>query len=129
MKGDDTTEYKYSGFVRMTIPFARLEFMVHPNMAWAERKMEEARLNEIESKSKSSSCFIATQVYGENAEETNLLRRFRDEKLLGTYLGRLLVAVYYRISPSIADFISDKPRLKKTIKRPLDIIVRKLNNK
>ena len=117
----DDIKYKYSGTTRGTISFAGLEFSVHPRMEWAKEKFREAELND--SKTKSEGCFIATQVYGEYAEETNLLRRFRDETLLRTYLGKLLINVYYGISPSISDFIFDKPILKKITRRLLDVFI------
>jgi len=48
-----------------------------------------------------SSCFIATEIYGNNSVEVNLLREFRDHTMLPNRLGEELVAIYYRISPSI----------------------------
>lgn len=53
-------------------------------------------------KSSSSWCFIASQVYGPDAWETNVLRQWRDEKLLPTALGRAFVNFYYKVSPPIA---------------------------
>jgi hypothetical protein len=51
-------------------------------------------------------CFIATAAYGtDNAEEINLLRRFRDVVLLPSGAGAELVALYYEISPPIAEVV------------------------
>lgn len=46
-------------------------------------------------------CFIATEIYGDDAKEVEILRHVRDRDLLPNPLGRSLVALYYRVSPSI----------------------------
>lgn len=57
-------------------------------------------------------CFIATVVYGENAAETQLLRRFRDVCMRPCRTGRWFVKLYYRFSPALARAVADKPRLR-----------------
>lgn len=55
---------------------------------------------------KEQACFIATAAYGMPlSEEITILRQFRDEFLLSSPVGRRFVAVYYRISPPVAEFI------------------------
>jgi hypothetical protein len=46
-------------------------------------------------------CFIASEIYGHDSKEVEILRRVRDRDLLPNPLGRSLVALYYRVSPSI----------------------------
>jgi hypothetical protein len=65
-------------------------------------------------------CFIATAAYGTPmAEEIEILREFRDEYLLTNPAGQGLVDVYYRVSPPIADFITEHPRLKPIVRAGL----------
>ncbi len=55
-----------------------------------------------------SKCFIATAAFGgaRNAP-VDLLRQFRDQVLLESMPGRLLVDAYYAVSPSMADWLID----------------------
>jgi len=64
-------------------------------------------------------CFIATAAYGTpTAEQINVLRDFRDVVLLKSTLGSQFVALYYRLSPPVADFIA-RSDLLRTIVREL----------
>jgi len=65
-------------------------------------------------------CFIATAVYGTPmAEEIQILREFRDEYLLTNPLGQALVRFYYRVSPPMAEFITEYPSLKPIVRAGL----------
>ena len=67
-----------------------------------------------------SLCFIATAAYGTPmAEEIEILRDFRDEYLLTSPVGQALVEFYYRVSPPIADFITEHPSLKPIVRAGL----------
>jgi hypothetical protein len=55
-----------------------------------------------ESSRRPSPCFIATAVFGETAPETQMFRAFRDRHLSTSVCGRLFIALYYSVSPSIA---------------------------
>ncbi len=50
-------------------------------------------------------CFIATAIFGQEAWQTELLRYFRDKNLLSNSIGRFLVKVYYKVSPTLADYL------------------------
>ncbi len=51
-------------------------------------------------------CFIATAAYGSYASPSvKILRKFRDQILLKTSLGRKIVGAYYKFSPAIARVI------------------------
>jgi Leucine-rich repeat (LRR) protein len=65
-------------------------------------------------------CFIATAAYGTPmAEEIEILREFRDEYLLTNPLGQALVDLYYRVSPPMAEFITEHPALKPIVRAGL----------
>ena len=65
-------------------------------------------------------CFIATAAYGTPmAEQIQILREFRDGYLLTNSVGQALVDRYYRISPSIAQFITEHPGLKPIVRAGL----------
>ena len=64
-------------------------------------------------------CFIATAAYGTpTAEEIDVLREFRDKVLLRSTVGAQFVALYYQLSPPVADFIAGSSFLR-TIVREL----------
>ena len=58
---------------------------------------------------KDSRCFIASEVYGPSAPETDELRDVRDRHLVGSPLGRGLVRSYYRLSPPVARWLAGHP--------------------
>lgn len=79
----------------------------------------------------SNDCFIASAIYGIEAEETIMLRHFRDKILLKSYLGYLFCMVYYQISPLIARLLKRSDFLKELsirIMKPILAIVRQIIN-
>ncbi len=72
-----------------------------------------------------SGCFIATACFGSPmAGEVNILRNFRDRYLLSNPLGQVLVSVYYKYSPKVADFIAKHDFLKTVVRMTLYPIVK-----
>lgn len=67
-----------------------------------------------------SRCFIASQVFGLVDPRTERLRRYRDERLLTTAAGRVLVWIYYRISPWVAGRLVGRPRAGRVVGRGLE---------
>ncbi|MFA6074012.1 MAG: CFI-box-CTERM domain-containing protein [Candidatus Woesearchaeota archaeon] len=74
-------------------------------------------------KVKTPGCFIATACYGIDSNQVNILRNWRDNTLLQSQLGNKFVDFYYKISPPMADFIVDKPSLKKIVRCGLNPLV------
>jgi uncharacterized repeat protein (TIGR02543 family) len=65
-------------------------------------------------------CFIATAAYGTpGAEQIDVLREFRDAVLLESAIGSHFVALYYRLSPPLAEVISGNSFLRTMVRECL----------
>jgi parallel beta-helix repeat protein len=66
------------------------------------------------------SCFIATAAYGTpSAEQIDVLREFRDVVLLESTVGSQFVALYYQLSPPVADVIAGDEVLRTLVRELL----------
>jgi len=74
-------------------------------------------------------CFIATTVYGENSEEVDIFRRFRDEVLCTRPWGRKLVAAYYQVGPRGAEVIGRSNAGRRAAKLILSPVARLLRRR
>ena len=84
----------------------------------------------IQSFLNSIGCYIATMAYGSyDAPEVLVLRRFRDEKLSKTFLGRVFIANYYAFSPLLVKFVRKTGIAEKFIRKKLDGFVGRLKAK
>lgn len=69
-------------------------------------------------------CFVATAVYGtDEATQVIELRRFRDQQLMRSQVGRWLVRAYYRCSPSFARWMAAGNRRTRIGQLALDSLV------
>jgi len=74
-------------------------------------------------------CFIATAAYGSYLhKDVRTLRAFRDQWLLTNPPGRAFVALYYRLSPPVADLVSQHDALKLLVRLLLTPVIVILNN-
>lgn len=79
---------------------------------------------------KKEGCYIATAVYGSyDAPQVLTLRRFRDERLKKTALGRLFIRVYYRLSPPAAARLRNARHVNRLVRRCLDRWVQHLEQR
>lgn len=78
---------------------------------------------------KSGGCYVATCVYGSyDCPPVWTLRRFRDNILSNSMLGRLFIKVYYATSPTAVRFFGNKKWFHRLFKAPLDKFVKKLQD-
>jgi len=75
----------------------------------------------------SGGCYVATCVYGSyECPQVWTLRRYRDNTLAETLLGRLFIRTYYAVSPTIVKWFGETAWFKKLWKGKLDRMVAKL---
>jgi len=105
---------------------------IDPNDAGARRGLDMAnrelrKSQQSISNSGSSRCFIATVVYGSyDAHEVLVLKQWRDSSLSNTHIGQRFIRLYYKVSPSIASWISGRSLIKILTKKLLDIFIKTL---
>jgi hypothetical protein len=71
-----------------------------------------------------SGCFIATAAYGSPlASELEVLRAFRDQRMLRNRIGKTMVTTYYTISPPFASLIAGRQTLRRIVRSWIDPMV------
>lgn len=90
---------------------------------------ELAPLEAQQSKSQGA-CYVATAVYGSyDAPEVQVLRRFRDDKLQQSMLGRAFIRGYYKASPPLARRLENATTANRLVRRSLDVLVERLDDR
>lgn len=75
-------------------------------------------------------CYVATAVYGSyDCPEVWTLRRFRDQTLKASRLGRLFIKAYYRTSPALVRQFGGCERICRWCRSRLDSLVRCLQKR
>jgi hypothetical protein len=72
-------------------------------------------------------CFIASELFGPSAWETEALRLCRDRLLRRCAFGRAFIGVYYRYSPRIARWLRRHRRISKLARvllRPVAVVLK-----
>ena len=75
-------------------------------------------------------CYVATCVYGSyDCPQVWTLRRFRDNTLASTTLGRSFIRTYYAISPTVVKWFGETRWFQKFWRIVLDRLVKELNTR
>lgn len=69
-------------------------------------------------------CFVASHVFGSDAEPTHWLRSWRDQVLTPTIAGRAAVRLYYLLSPAIVRLLMLFPRATPPVRAAVAAVVR-----
>lgn len=86
-------------------------------------------INGTQQNKTSKGCYVATCVYGSyDCPPVWTLRRFRDEILSNSFLGRAFIKMYYAISPTAVRLFGKQKWFHKLFKSPLDKLVKKLQD-
>jgi hypothetical protein len=126
-----------SCFGRSSVAISHLEHLKASNRAYwckpCSEAQKAARANQRaqghggrrrEGATTSSPCFVATATYrSHDAPQVVFLRRYRDNVLQRSALGRIAVAAYYCIGPWLAGCIETMPALRPLCRRLLDRLV------
>lgn len=84
--------------------------------------------HKTEAEKKANACYIATMVYGDyNHPKVIALRRFRDDQLQNSKLGRSFISFYYKHSPSWVEKLQNKKTFNFLIKSILDVFIKLYN--
>jgi hypothetical protein len=72
-------------------------------------------------------CYIATMAYGDyDHPQVKILRKFRDERLATSLLGRSFISFYYATSPHLVELLKNQEYINKLIRNLLDRFINKL---
>lgn len=78
--------------------------------------------------SRQDGCYIATMAYGDyDHPQVIKLRKFRDNVLKTTVLGRCFVSFYYKVSPLIVKLLKDRQTINLFIRNRLDALISRLH--
>ncbi len=76
----------------------------------------------------SNGCYISTYCFGDQHQNTKLLRQFK-KFLLNYQIGHIFVDYYYRISPRLVIYCENNPVFGKIVSRLIFIPILKLFSK
>ena len=78
---------------------------------------------------KKSGCYVATAIYGSyDCPEVWILRRYRDNYLSNSLLGKVFIKSYYAISPAIVKLFGSTNWFNKIFRNLLDQKIAKLKS-
>ena len=78
-------------------------------------------------KKSSEGCYIATMVYGDyDHPKVMVLRQYRDNYLMNSFIGRCFIKIYYYLSPKAVGVLRDKKHINNLIRAILNRLVNKI---
>lgn len=76
---------------------------------------------------KNEACYIATMAYGDYYHpQVKILRKFRDDFLSNSILGRLFIKIYYKVSPKLVKALKNIDLVNLIIRKGLDCFIKML---
>lgn len=107
--------------------------VINASQEWKDKYFLSAQILKDEHYKKTNNhgaCYIATAVYGSyDCPQVWTLRRYRDEYLAQSMLGRMFIRTYYAVSPTIVKWFKEKDWFQRFWRDKLDKKVHKLNQK
>lgn len=68
-------------------------------------------------------------LYGEHSDETKLLRKYRDNVLSKSSIGRQIIKTYYDLSPAVAEVLQNNSTTRASARRILDLLIPAIREK
>ncbi len=91
----------------------------------AQAKSTAKKVGSTISSATDSGCYIATMAYGDyDHPQVMELRRFRDDFLSKTIVGRSFIKLYYKYSPSMVEKLKNKKSINLIIRKGLDQFIK-----
>lgn len=88
---------------------------------------KKAVYNRVYNRTTRKACYIATAVYGDqDAWQVEKLRQYRDNKMMGSCLGRGFIRFYYAVSPKFINLFKSGTIINRLMRRILDSFIRKI---
>jgi len=111
--------------------FLELKYSGHKVSKEAEQNMIKGDIahQELNKLAEDKRCFVASHLYGIDNIKTEQLRQYRDSALLKTKLGRIVVTVYYRLSPYLVEWARRSPFIHSFLKKSVDYCSLKIREK
>ena len=91
------------------------------------RTQGDASHDDLNRRAHDKRCYIASHLYGIDDSKTDLLRSFRDNSLLSHRPGKVLVNIYYFLSPTLVTVSRHSPVTDHCLRILVNGIVRRLS--
>lgn len=95
----------------------------------AQAKSTARKVGSTIGKATDGGCYIATMAYGDYEHPQVIeLRKFRDNILQNSIVGRSFIKFYYKYSPKLVELLKNQKAVNKTIRTILDTFIKRLAN-